>query len=323
MNGSLARVVAYSRLHCGMFSFGRPDVRRFGGVGLMIDRPGLELTVVPADRFVATGAETDRVSQCVGRLVAAGWFAQPPACRVDICRPPPAHAGLGSGTQLALAVAAGLSALSGRPPCDARQLAAATGRGLRSAIGLHGFAVGGLLVEAGKQRRDELGPLVARVDLPDRWRFLLITPTGSQGLSGEAEVQAFDRLPAVPLPTTERLCRLALLDMLPAAQAGDFAHFSQAYFEYGHLAGACFATEQGSAYASPRLAEIVGRVRAMGIGGIIQSSWGPTLAALLPDRSAADELAHALRADPVTADAKFEIAAPVNHGAVITRELSE
>ena len=174
-----------------------------------------------------------------------------------------------------------------------------------------------MLVEAGKQRRDELGPLVARVDLPARWRFLLITPSGGQGLSGEAEMQAFDRLPAIPLLTTERLCRLALLDMLPAAQAGDFAHFSQAYFDYGHLAGACFATEQGSAYASPRLAEIVGRVRAMGIGGIIQSSWGPTLAALLPDRGAAGELEQVLRADPVTADATFEIAAPINHGAMI------
>jgi beta-RFAP synthase len=306
-----------------MFSFGRPDVRRFGGVGMMIDRPGLELTVSPADRFVVAGAEIDRVGQCVGRLVAAGWFAEPPACRIEVCRAPPAHAGLGSGTQLALAVAAGLNALAGAAPCDARRLAAATGRGLRSAIGLHGFAVGGLLVEAGKQRRDELGPLVARVDLPARWRFLLITPPGAQGLSGEAERQAFDRLPAVPLLTTERLCRLALLDLLPAAQAGDFAHFSEAYFEYGHLAGACFATEQGSPYASRRLAEIVGRVRAMGIGGIIQSSWGPTLAALLPDQNSASELAQTLRADPITADATLEIAAAVNHGAVITREPGE
>ncbi|HWC90676.1 MAG TPA: hypothetical protein VG433_13500, partial [Pirellulales bacterium] len=67
-----------------MFSFGRPDVRRFGGVGMMIDRPGLELTFSPAGGFVATGAESDRVSQCVGRLVAAGWFAEPPACRIDV-----------------------------------------------------------------------------------------------------------------------------------------------------------------------------------------------------------------------------------------------
>jgi beta-RFAP synthase len=318
MSNAITNVVAYSRLHCGMFSFGRPDVRRFGGVGLMIDRPGLELTVASAERFEATGGETERVSQCVERLVAAGWFTEPPACRIHVGRPPRAHAGLGSGTQLALAVAAGLTALVGAPPRDARQLAAATGRGQRSAIGLHGFARGGLLVEAGKQRRDELGPLVARADVPSRWRFLLITPPGSEGLSGEAERLAFDRLPAVPLETTERLCRLALLDMLPAVQAGDFEHFSEAYFQYGHLAGACFATEQGSAFASRRLAEIVGRVRAMGVGGIIQSSWGPTLAAVLADEHSANELAQALRGDSSTADLHLEIASPVNHGAIIS-----
>jgi beta-RFAP synthase len=210
--------------------------------------------------------------------------------------------------------------MAGGPLRDVRQWALATGRGQRSAVGLHGFALGGLIVEAGKQRRDELGALVARAEIPSRWRFLLLTPPESAGLSGEAERLAFDRLPAVPLETTDRLCRLALLDLLPAAQAGDFGHFSEAYFQYGHLAGACFAAEQGSPFASSRLGQLVARVRAMGTSGIIQSSWGPTLAAVLADQHAADELAQALRSDPSTADVQLETAAPVNHGAIVTRE---
>ncbi len=44
------RVTTPSRLHFGMFSFGRAETRQFGGVGAMISAPGIRLTVRPAQR---------------------------------------------------------------------------------------------------------------------------------------------------------------------------------------------------------------------------------------------------------------------------------
>ena len=47
-------VRAPCRLHFGMFSFGHADRPQFGGVGVMIDPPAVELTFIPAARFNVT-----------------------------------------------------------------------------------------------------------------------------------------------------------------------------------------------------------------------------------------------------------------------------
>src|SRR5579871_3946281 len=64
-------VTAASRLHFGMLSFGRPDTRQFGGLGLMVDWPGLRLRMTPADRLTATGPHADRALQFAARAIAA------------------------------------------------------------------------------------------------------------------------------------------------------------------------------------------------------------------------------------------------------------
>jgi beta-RFAP synthase len=319
---AIARVVveAPSRLHCGMFSFGRPDMRRFGGLGMMIAEPSLRLSLEPAERFTIEEAYAQRVGRVVQSLVQAGWFTEPPACHIQIQQAPPTHVGLGSGTQLALAVAAGLSALGDRPARSPSELAQATGRGQRSAIGLHGFGRGGLLVEAGKTRREEISPLVSRVDLPSRWRFLLLVPRGREGLSGDAERAAFDRLPPVPRETTAELSRLALMELLPAAATADFDHFAAALFDFGRLAGSCFAAEQGGTYADPSVAAMVLRLREMGLVGVTQSSWGPTLAAILPDEAAAQQWSAELRSLPELKDVQMFVSPPANRGASVRVE---
>src|SRR5262245_48657082 len=65
-------VTAPSRLHLGMFSFGRPDVRQFGGVGMMVNDPPTRLEVTPAAEFHATGHEADRAVDFARRVVSAG-----------------------------------------------------------------------------------------------------------------------------------------------------------------------------------------------------------------------------------------------------------
>ncbi len=145
-------VVAPSRLHFGMFSFGQRELPQYGGVGVMINRPGLRLRIAPAERFAATGPLAQRAAAVVELLAKKWHLHELPACRLDMVEAPPEHVGLGTGTQLALAVAAGLNAFRGQPPKSAAELAALTGRGARSAIGTYGFLHGGLLVERGKLR---------------------------------------------------------------------------------------------------------------------------------------------------------------------------
>src|SRR5712692_7630926 len=103
----MVRVRAPSRLHFGLLGlscpapwpnlFGEKVVpsRQFGGAGLMIDSPGIELIVQPADVWSAQGALGERA------LAVARRFAQtlPPDMlqpqRLIIERAAPEHAGLG------------------------------------------------------------------------------------------------------------------------------------------------------------------------------------------------------------------------------------
>ena len=103
----------------------------------------------------------------------------------------PSHAGLGSGTKLALAVTAALSALAGQSP-DPAAMARTAGRGARSAVGLWTFALGGFVVEGGRRPGvDAPAPLLTRHAMPDEWRCVLVIPAAEPGLSGGPEEAAF------------------------------------------------------------------------------------------------------------------------------------
>ena len=316
MSDRVVHIAAPSRLHFGMFSFGRVGGRQFGGVGMMIDSPQLRLTISPAEQWEVYGPDEARIRQCAGHLLRAGWLSELPRCRIELAAAPRRHVGLGSGTQLSLAVAAGLNAFVGGPGRSAAEWAAATGRGARSAVGVHGFLHGGLLVEAGKLTSEPLAPLVARAELPPQWRFLLLCQPG-EGLSGDEERRAFERLPPMPADVTDALAREALLELLPAAQTGDFDRFSKSLYEFGHRAGRCFAALQGGPFRGRRAAQLVEMVRDLGIEGVGQSSWGPTVFALLPDESAAHGTLQRLNALDRMQDVQTTIAGPQNCGARI------
>jgi beta-ribofuranosylaminobenzene 5'-phosphate synthase len=287
-------VTAPSRLHFGLMNFGGDSNRQFGGVGLMVDEPGMRLRLAPAARFEATEPLAGRVTTFAQRWLAYHRLEELPACRVEVLSAPREHIGLGVGTQLGMSLAAGLSRFIGLPEQTPLELAVSVGRGQRSAVGAYGFVLGGLIAERGKLQSEPVSPLDCHLHLPAAWRVMLICPQEAVGLASDDEVQAFARLPPVPDATTTELTRIAREQLLPAAASGDFNAFSQAVFAYGHLSGECFAALQGGPYNGPRLAAIVAKLRALGVVGVGQSSWGPTIFALLPDAADAARLQAAI-----------------------------
>jgi beta-ribofuranosylaminobenzene 5'-phosphate synthase len=318
-----AVVTAPSRLHFGMFSFGQPAVRQFGGVGAMVDSPQLRLSIGPAEKFAVVGLHRERTRRFAETVLAnlrnerTIDFDVPLNALLEVHQAPREHVGLGLGTQLGLSVAAAVCAALGLTRPSAIKLAGLAGRGARSAVGTHGFDQGGLLVEAGKLNSDTVSPLIARIDIPAEWRFLLIIPRTTSGLAGGDEQQAFERLPPVPPETTDRLLRETMLHMLPAAAAGDFVEFGASLYRFGHLAGSCFAAEQGGPFADERTAQIVAELRRIGVTGAGQSSWGPTIFALVESQTAAENLRQCLRTWTDAADYECLIARPSNKGAVV------
>jgi beta-ribofuranosylaminobenzene 5'-phosphate synthase len=326
MSTSVVRVSTPSRLHFGMLSFGHSGVRQFGGVGLMVDDPGIRLRITPSDRLECQGPLAERAEQFARRVMTTldghpgGEQRHGSGCRIEIESAPREHIGLGTGTQLGLAIAAGINALRGSPDRLPAELACLAGRAERSSIGTHGFAAGGLLVEAGKLKPDEFSPLIARVELPAAWRFVLLIPKPATGLFGSAEREAFARIAPVPASVTEAISREVLLNLLPAALEADFHEFSRSLYRYGRIAGECFASQQHGAYLNRRTAELVEAIRALGGEGVGQTSWGPTLFIAVVDQDSGHRLAARLSAAHDLSDYDVRVVRPNNTGARVEVE---
>ncbi len=282
----------------------------------MIEKPGLLLRLTSSERLAATGPAADRAMDFARRFAAYHHLAEEPPCRIEVVRLSRQHVGLGVGTSLGMAVAAGLAAWLGLPPLPAEQLAARVGRGRRSAVGAHGFVHGGLIVEGGKSSAEEVSPLVARVELPGSWRFVLIIPAG-EGLSGNDEELAFRRLPAVSAEASAALREELLGRLLPGARSGDFDGFSESLYRFNRAAGECYAAYQAGPYATGQLADLVAAVRAEGIRGVGQSSWGPTLFALLPDQASAERFVRDVSTQSWAKQAEWIVTPPSGHGAQV------
>jgi beta-RFAP synthase len=285
-------VRAPARLHFGVLDLRGDLGRRFGGLGAAIPTPSLLLEAEPAEGIEASGPDADRAAslaeQARNQLGTGG-------ARIRIHRAIPAHAGLGSGTQLALAVARALGELYG-VDADVTTLAAAVGRGRRSAIGTYAFDAGGFIVEGGRvPDRDGVAPLIGRYAVPRAWRYVVAIPDGAPGLSGEAEADAFRRLPAPDLHEVERVSHLVLMRLLPSLVESDLAGFGAALTEVQQITGGWFAAGQGGVFAPGPTGMLVERFRQAGAPGVGQSSWGPTAYAIVGSDDAAGALAAGAR----------------------------
>jgi beta-ribofuranosylaminobenzene 5'-phosphate synthase len=146
-------------------------------------------------------------------------------------------------------------------------------------------------------------------------------PPHTAGLHGVSEKAAFAQISeqSPDLTRTERLCRLTLLGMLPALQERDLQAFGEALYEFNVRVGEMFAPVQGGVYCDAGVGRVVAFLRGEGIAGVGQSSWGPTVFAVVEDVEKADNLATRLRERfPHLLDTSVFIASAMNHGAVVS-----
>ena len=286
------QIVASARLHMGFFDLGDAPGRRFGSIGLSLDGPVTRLTLTRAEAAQASGCEAARAARALA--AAAGSLGLPGGHALHVQSAIPAHAGLGSGTQLALAVAAGLRRLHGLP-ADARADAQALDRGARSGIGIGLFAQGGLVVDGGRGPLDAPPPLLARLPVPESWRILLLLDRDRRGLSGAHERAAFASLPPMAAAASGAICRLVLMQALPGLAEADLPAFGDAISRVQAIVGDHFAPAQGGRFTSPRIAAALASLAERGAHGVGQSSWGPAGFAFAASEAEAAGLAASLR----------------------------
>lgn len=286
-------VEASARLHFGVLDLRGSLGRRFGGLGASVPEPSLLLEAAPASRVTAEGPDAERAAEFARRFLS--YHGSAGGAHIRVHRSIPAHSGLGSGTQLGLAVARALAELYGIPS-GAAELATSVSRGERSAIGTWTFAHGGFIVEGGRREgSDEIAPLLVRLPIPEQWRCVIAVPPGDPGLSGEAESAALRRLPPPSEGDVERVAHLVLMQLLPALVEGDLAGFGAGLTTIQRVTGAWFAPVQGGTFAPGQTEMVVTRMAEWGAAGVGQSSWGPAVYGLVDTETAGRTLAGKVR----------------------------
>jgi len=308
-------VVTRARLHFGFLDLSGEQGRRFGGMGVSITEPRLRLRMEPAKSLKVEGDQAERIELLAARFFEAVDLR--PEARIRVEQSIPEHVGLGSGTQLALAVAAGLSRLR-RLDLSAEELCALMNRARRSGVGYHLFQRGGFVVEGGHAVEDhrlgEAPPLLLRHDFPEDWRIVVALPHPKGTVSGEAEEAAFSRLNQPSEQLADQIARIVLMRLLPALVERDLDAFGAALTQAQELVGTCFAAVQNGLF-HPDAAPVIARLKEAGARGVGQSSWGPAVYAFAADEDEEKRLLEAARR--ATPDGSAFAARGWNRGASI------
>lgn len=333
-------VTSTGRLHMGFFDLHGGLGRKFGSIGLSLAEPMQVLSLSTAEGLQVTGHSsvpaatlakaTDIARQLIEKLNLSN------SANIHIEQHVTEHAGLGSGTQLALAIGMAIARLH-HLDLSTEQIAVLTGRGGRSGIGIAAFDHGGLLIDGGRTtsfnvpKSSQLGgaanvkvtpikvpPLLARYDFPENWRILLIFDSSQPGIHGNKEMEAFNQLPEFSENLAAYLCRHVLMQAMPALVERDLAAFGNSIQALQSHVGDYFAPAQGGRYASQLVGAVLQHLEAIGAACFGQSSWGPTGFAIFENALEAEQHLQQLKSVFTNKALTWQICSARNHGAELT-----
>jgi beta-ribofuranosylaminobenzene 5'-phosphate synthase len=269
-----------ARLHFGLIDMNGDMGRFFGGLGVAIDRPNVILEAQTSESFSVTGEKPEQVTSLAKRFLEAYRINTDVSIHVE--QTIPEHSGLGSGTQLALAVAAALAKLF-QVIAPIQELSFVMGRMKRTGVGTAVFNRGGFVVDGGKRMKggiivpESFPPLIFRQPFPEDWKFVVAVPNVKKGLAKTEEKTAFSRLPPMSAETISKICRLTMMKLLPALVDRDIKSFGDALTQIQVVIGGYFAGVQGGTFSSSVATAAIDFMKSCGAYGVGQSSWGPAV----------------------------------------------
>ena len=286
--------------------------RHFGSIGVALTEHATRLSLSGAHRCTVTGPSAARARKCLELLCRT--LKVPADLQITVETAIPEHVGLGSGTQMALAIGSALNVYYGLG-LTAREIASVMERGLRSGIGIGVFEKGGLVVDGGRGDHTTTPPLLVHLSVPDDWRFILVFDKRGQGLHGQQEIKAFQALPPFSRREAERLCYLVLMQGLPAVVENDIDKFGEVITGLQRSVGEHFSSAQGGVFTSPEVALAMQWLEDQGAVAIGQTSWGPTGFCAIDGPELAESLTRRARQKFADYDTlSFMTASPRNKG---------
>lgn len=320
MNTSTAsqlQVSTQARLHFGFLDMNGSLRRYYGSFGVAIKDIGTTISMQIAEDIQISGSNDNEIitkaKQYASKVIE--YYQLGGGVHIQLNSVIPSHIGLGSGTQLALAIGSGIIQLY-KQHKEITELASVCQRGKRSGIGIGTFIHGGFILDSGcNQDRDISIPIIInRIPFPEDWCFLLIFDDNIQGMHGQHEQQIFATIKPMDKALSSEVCHIMLMQLLPALIEQECRIFGQALSHIQMILGDYFATIQGGRYISPHMHNILQKLRELGACGIGQSSWGPTSFALFANSSQANDVLQAIQSS-APADIRFMLTSGHNQPA--------
>ncbi|MFW9824893.1 MAG: beta-ribofuranosylaminobenzene 5'-phosphate synthase family protein, partial [Candidatus Thorarchaeota archaeon] len=217
-----------------------------GGIGLMLDRPNVVFEASNnAKEFKIEAHKYYRESIEVINEIASKVFKlfniSNKNFHFNLKRYFPSHVGLGSKTQLSLAIISAITKLKKFERLSVEQLTQFVERGGTSGIGWRGFEMGGFILDGGhdfghgKEKENFLpssassntNPAITliRHDIPKNWRFVLVIPNVKKGAYGDEEVRVFQNYAPIPQNEVNEVSHQIIMKIIPGIVKNDLKCF--------------------------------------------------------------------------------------------------
>lgn len=196
----------------------------------------------------------------------------------------PAHSGLGSGTQVALATGKSICEHAGIN-ISTEELALIVGRGITSGIGTFAFDKGGFIVDGGYDldKKGNVVPgdcdptlmpqLIGRYPFPEDWNIVIAIPDANCTVTGMTEIDIFNKYCPVPQREVEKLSHMILMNLIPFMLEENIECVGQSIDEIQKLGFKKIEIE----LQDQKVKDLMDNLREEDCHGVGMSSFGPTI----------------------------------------------
>ena len=242
------RITTPCRIHLSLIDENGYTGRVDGGIGLMLDRPNVvfeasnnaEEFKIEAHKYYRESIEV--INEQASKIFKA-FNINNKNFHFNLKRYYPSHVGLGSKTQLSLAIAKAITKLKGINDLGIEELTKLVERGGTSGIGWRGFDKGGFILDAGHdfgfgKEKETFLPSSAsknanpaltifRYPIPEHWRFVLVIPNVKKGAFGDEEISIFQSHAPVPKEEVNEVSHQILMKIIPGLLKKDLECFGE------------------------------------------------------------------------------------------------
>ncbi|ADI32466.1 beta-ribofuranosylaminobenzene 5'-phosphate synthase family protein [Staphylothermus hellenicus] len=281
-----------ARLHLGFYNF-LSEGKAYGSIGVYLKTPTIRvLGIREGDNLRIhnyTGINIDDIVYTINNIFKNYGVS------IHILESFPRHVGLGSTTQILLAIGDCIRRIYNLR-LSIRELALLFKRGIVSGIGIATYEKGGLIIDSGRRAKngiigipkdlDDLPSVIYRKNLPQHWYFIVITPKGIKGLDEKSETPFLEK-PEENKELQYELLKILVLKLLPSISNNDPKTFGRAIYKIQLLTGKYFSKYQDSIFCCEEAEYIINSLMRNGVYGAGQSSWGPTVYGIIDYRKKA------------------------------------